>query len=190
MKRKWSIFRDYYLKTTCFILVAVAVLFYFCYDRINGRENVLQVIMMDVRCPMEAQEEFEKESGDVINIDTQKEFVELSFCHSQEMLVTLMVNTKVDIFLMNEMYFEIMSSQQCLAPLDEMLEKEILHTNPKENLVIYKGEDGKIYGFSVRDHQWMKQFGLESDDDIILGIVESGDNRQNADEFAVFLLAE
>lgn len=187
MKRKWKVFKDYYLKIA---VIVVVVLLFLGYQMINRKENALQVIMMDVRCPMEKQEEFEKEVGEIIGMDSQKEFVELSFCHSEEMFVTIMVNNKVDMFLMNEMYFEMMLSQECLSPMDDLLSEEAGQELLQSQVTSFKGEDGKIYGVSVSSNPWIQQFELESTDDIIVGIVDNGPNSQNADSFVRFLLAE
>lgn len=187
MKRKWKVFKEYYLKIAIIVLVVVLFL---GYQMINRKENALQVIMMDVRCPMEQQEEFEKKVGEIIGMDSQKESVELSFCHSEEMFVTIMVNNKVDMFLMNEMYFEMMLSQECLSPMDDLLSEEAGQDLLQSQVTSFKGEDGKIYGVSVINNPWMQQFGLESTDDIIVGIVDNGPNGQNADTFARFLLTE
>lgn len=169
MKRKWKVFRDYYLKTAIIGIFAVAGVVCFCYGRINHKENALQVIMMDVRCSMEQEEEFEESLGKIIGLDSEKNFVDISFCHSSEMLLAIMANNTVDLCLMNEAYFEVMRAEGCLYALDELA-----------------GE--KTYGISVREHPWMTQFGLESADDIIVGIVDGCPNGENADTFVKFLL--
>lgn len=176
MQYKWKVFKDYYLKYVILAVIAVAALVYFCYHKINLKENVLQIVMMDVRCPMEEQEEFEKQAGEIIGIDTQKELVDLSFCHSNEMLVTMMVNDKVDILLMNEMFFEVMASELCLSSLNEIMCEE-------EN-----GEEGIVYGFSVVDNPWIDSFGLETTDDIIVGIAVNSPHKQNSYAFVTSLL--
>ena len=187
MKRKWKVFKDYYLKIA---ILVVAVLIFICYARINRKENVLQIIMMDVRCPMEQQEEFERKTGEVIGLDSRKEFVELAFCHSEEMFVTIMVNDKVDMFLMNEAYFEMMLSQDCLSPMDDLLKNEAGQEILQNQEKVFRGKDGKIYGISVIGSPWIQQFELESTDDIILGIVDNGPNDHNTDTFVRFLLEE
>jgi len=190
MQYKWKVFKDYYLKYAILAVIAVAGLVYFCYDRINHKENALQVIMMDVRCPMEEQEEFEKLAGERIGIDSQKEYVDLSFCHSEEMLVTMMVNDKVDIFLMSEAYFEVMSSQECLAPLNKILANEGIYETGEVSEECGISGEGEIYGFSVLDNPWLNRFGLETTGDIIIGIAANSPNVQNACDFVTSFVSD
>lgn len=188
MKRKWIVFKEYYLVKSIFAMIVVVGLLYFCYDRINQKDCALQVMMMDVRCSMEKQEEFENRVADVISMDTQKEYVDISFCESPEMLLALMMNDQVDMFLMNNSYLEMMLAQECLYPLDEVIEtgRAVL----EEELKVFKGEDGKIYGFSVSDNLLMEQFEFVSTDDVIICIVENGPNTENACTFVKTILTE
>lgn len=167
MKDKWVVFRDYYLVKTVIAVIIVAGLVHFCYGRMNEKKNALQVMMMDVRCTMEQQEAFEKKSGEIVGIDSQKEYVDISFCESPEMLFTLMFSDKVDIFFMNQMYYEVMMSEECLYPLEE-----------------------NTYGFSIKENPWIEQFQFVSSDDVIIGIAENAPNARNAHAFVEFLLKE
>uniref|UniRef100_UPI004056C11E hypothetical protein n=1 Tax=Acetatifactor sp. TaxID=1872090 RepID=UPI004056C11E len=190
MKRKWTIFKEYYLVKSIFLAILVVGVIYFCYDRMNQKHCALQVIMMDVRCSMEQQEEFETEVGKIIGMDFQREYVDISFCESAEMLLALMANDKVDIFLMNNSYFEMMLPQECLYSLDEVMTEELERSVSVENTDLFKGEDGKVYGVSVCDHSWMKQYEFVSTDDVIIGIVENGPNLEKACTFVKLLLTE
>lgn len=181
MKRKWTIFKEYYLVNTVIVMLLVAGLICFCYGRSNKKDCALQVIMMDVACSMELQEDFESQVGEIIGMDEQKEYVDISFCESPEMLLALMVNDEVDMFLMNDIYFEMILSHECLYPLDEVI--------GDQETVSFKGENGLIYGFSVSDNSWMEQFEFVSVDDLIISIVENGPNTDNACTLARKLLA-
>lgn len=190
MKRKWAIFKEYYLLKCIIVIMIIVGLIYSGYNRINQKDCVLQVMMMDVRCSLEQQEEFESKVGEKIGLDEQKEYVDISFCDSPEMLISLMVSDRVDVFLMNNSYFEMMISQGCLSPLDKIIDDTVGKSDSLENAALVKGEDGKVYGFLVSDHPWMEQFGFVSTDEVFICSVENTPNAQNADTFIRSLLTE
>lgn len=189
MKEKWIVFRDYYLKGTIIaIIIIVGLTSYFVYSKVTAKENVLQVLMMDVQCPLEQHEEFEKEAGEIIGVESEKEYVDISFNQSMELFTALMTGSTADIFLMDKNNFEKVLSWECLKPLDATLGEELEQKELDNELTIYRGEDEKIYGFSVKDNSWIKQFEFVSYDDIIIGVADGAPNMENIYEILEFLM--
>lgn len=187
MKRKFQIFKEYYLKWVILALVLVVGLIFFCSNQSNKKQNRMQIMIMGVQYATEAEAAFEEEIADLLGLDKQKEYADIAGVYTAEQLMYMLLNAETDILIMDATYFESMVSEELLSPLDPILGEEMLQARADD---LVTGEDGAVYGISVSDAPWTTQLEMVSTDDMIIGITDGGPNPQNAQALLKLLLEE
>lgn len=188
---KSVVFKEYHLwKIVVGVMIVVGLVIYYIASNATSKDMALQTLILDVKCTIEKLEEYKSQVSEIIDINEDEEVVEAAFSQDSQMLSALLAINNVEVFLMDKANYEKVLGWEVLYPLNDILSKKLEEEELQDNIKLYKGEDGKIYGFSVMDKPWIEQFEFESSDDVIFGIVNGSPNMQNAITLFEYILQE
>lgn len=207
---KWQYFKDYYLKKTIAIILGIILVIYFIYTIWQSKKqtNVLYAATVDQylspNVVKQLEDSFKEYIGstseyDSVILDTSYYLNSLDYS-TQEKLQALIVAGDIDVFIAPESYFTNYTVNGTMQALNDCLPTDLVSLLKNEFFIgserINSSLDDEIelgpseaYGIYVDETPLFKD-NYKTDERLVLGIIVTSKNKDNAVEFIRFLFNE
>lgn len=209
-KDKWQYFKDYYLKILIGIIIAIVLVIYFVYSIWQSKKNnsVLYVAVTDQYFSEEDVTKLEDSFGEYIGKTSEYDTILFDTSYylssydysSMEKIQAMIVAGDIDIFIAPESYFLNYTLSGVMQPLNECLPTDLVSSLKNDffigNIRAETDDSGndilgpsEAYGIYV-DKTPLYKDAYKSTERIIMGIIVTSKNKDNAVEFIRFIFNE
>lgn len=212
-KQKLKYFKDYYLKITIILIIAVLCFSKLLFDMLSPKsDSVFHGIIINDSIDTDAKENLITSFGESIKINLDKEDITLEdgmvyglddnnanadvTFSTQQKITTYCYANQLDIIIADQKVFEHLAKTGCFANLNDKLPSDLFKELSDYLLMYSNEEDTKDmpYGISLEHSNLYNSLSFnhqnEKNETMVIGIIANAPNEENAATFIRYLFEE